>query len=86
MIDPWRLTQRFRELVGEAESPPIVQHDGRHTANSLWREAGIGARVRHAWMGHSTLELTERTYHHVRPATHEAAADYWRTNGRPASM
>jgi hypothetical protein len=40
-------------------------------------------------MGHSTLELTERTYNHVRPAAHEAAAklaaEYWRSNTRPAS-
>ena len=60
--------------VGEADLPRIVLHEGRHTANSLWREAGIDARVRQAWMGHSTLELTERTYNHVRPAAHHAAA------------
>jgi integrase len=48
MIEPWRLTARFRELIGEADLPPIVLHEGRHTANSLWREAGIDARVRQA--------------------------------------
>jgi hypothetical protein len=41
-------------------------------------------------MGHSTMQLTERTHNYVRPAAHEAAAklaaDYWRSNTRPASM
>jgi integrase len=86
MFEPWRLTLRFRELIAQAAMPPIVLHEGRHTANSLWREAGIDARVRQSWMGHSTLELTERTYNHVRPAAHQAAAElaaaYWRTNSR----
>jgi integrase len=85
-LAPWRLTHRFRQLIAEAGLPPIVLHEGRHTANSLWREAGIDARVRQSWMGHSTLELTERTYNHVRPAAHQAAAElaaaYWRTNSR----
>ena len=65
-------------------------HEGRHTANSLWREAGIDARVRQSWLGHSTMALTEQTYNHVRPAAHEEAAKlaaaYWRTNKRPASL
>ncbi len=89
MVEPWRLTERFRQLIAEAGLPAIVLHEGRHTANSLWREAGIDARVRQSWMGHSTLELTEKTYNHVRPAAHEAAArlaaEYWRSNVRPAS-
>ena len=54
MIEPWRLTLRFRELIAEAGLPPIVLHEGRHTANSLWREAGIDARVRQSRIGHST--------------------------------
>jgi integrase len=86
MLAPWRLTGRFRELITEAGLPSIVLHEGRHTANSLWREAGVDARVRQAWMGHSTLDLTERIYSHVRPAAHQAAAElaaaYWRTNSR----
>ena len=90
MVEPWRLTHRFRELIAAAGLSSIVLHEGRHTANSLWREAGIDARVRQSWMGHSTMALTERTYNHVRPAAHEAAAklaaDYWRTNKRPASL
>ena len=90
MIEPRRVTLRFRELIAEAVLPSIVLHEARHTANSLWREAGIDARVRQAWMGHSTLALTEKTYNHVRPAAHEQAAklaaDYWRTNSRSGSM
>ena len=86
MLAPWRLTARFRELIAEAELPRIVLHEGRHTANSLWREAGIDTRVRQAWLGHSTAQLTEKTYNHVRPAAHQAAAQlaaaYWRTNSR----
>lgn len=86
MFEPWRLTARFRELIAEAGMSPIVLHESRHTANSLWREAGVDARVRQAWMGHSTLQLTERTYNHVRPAAHQAAAqlaaEYWRSNSR----
>ncbi len=84
MVEPWRLTHRFRELIAEAGLPSIVLHEGRHTANSLWREAGVDARVRQSWMGHSTMALTERTYNQVRPAAHEEAAKlaaaYWRTN------
>ena len=86
MPAPWRLTSRFRELIGEAGLPLLVLHEGRHTANSLWREAGIDTRVRQAWLGHSTAALTEKTYNHVRPAAHQAAAQlaakYWRTNSR----
>jgi len=85
MIEPWRLTARFRQLIADAGLPPITLHEGRHTANSLWREAGIDARVRQQWLGHSTLDLTERTYNHVRPeaslAAAELAARFWRASG-----
>jgi integrase len=75
---PWRLTARFRELIAEAGLPRIKLHEGRHTANSPWREAGIDARVRQTWMDRSTLELTEETYNHVRPAAHQATAQFGR--------
>jgi integrase len=85
MVKPWRLTTRFRELITEAGLPPITLHEGRHTANSLWREAGIDARVRQSWMGHSTIDMTERVYNHVRPAAHAdaaaRAAAYWEAHG-----
>jgi integrase len=61
MVVPWRLTARFRELIAESELPPIVLHEGRPAANSLGAKRA-STRVRQSWMGHSTLELTERTY------------------------
>jgi integrase len=87
---PWRFTARFRELRTAAGLPAITLHEGRHTANSLWREAGIDGRVRQAWMGHSTLALTEGTYNHVRPAAHDQAAKlaaaYWESHSRTGTV
>lgn len=63
-----------QEVIGEAGVPPIVPDGGRHTVNSLWREAGIDSRHQASVGGDSTPELTERTYNHVKPTTHEATA------------
>jgi integrase len=85
MVVPWRLTAMFKALIAEAGLPPLTLHEGRHTANSLWREAKIDSRVRQVWMGHGTMEMTDLLYNHVRPEASDAAAKlaaaYWAANG-----
>ncbi|MGH3273517.1 MAG: site-specific integrase [Streptosporangiaceae bacterium] len=71
---PSALSRSFTALVAASGLPPLVLHEARHTANSLWREAGIGTTERQAWMGHSSPQMTDVTYNHLRTEAHDRAA------------
>ncbi len=74
LVKPWRLTNRFRELVAEAGLPTITLHGCRRTANSLWAEADIPVSVRQEWGGWSDPKMADTTYMRVRPEAHDRAA------------
>ncbi|WP_083263641.1 tyrosine-type recombinase/integrase [Curtobacterium sp. ER1/6] len=50
------------------------EHDLRHTAATLWLQAGIDIKTVQAWLGHSTAKLTLDTYSHWMGTDADAAA------------
>jgi integrase len=70
----WRLSATFTALVRQAGLPLLHLHGARHTANSLWNQAGVPTFERMSWLGHSSPAMTDQTYLHLRPEQHERAA------------
>jgi integrase len=70
----WLLSTRFTALVKAAGLPPLHLHGARHTANSLWNQAGVPVYERMSWLGHSSPSMTDGTYLHLRGEQHERAA------------
>lgn len=64
-IHPQRVSVLFRNIVREAELPPIRLHDLRHTAATLALTAGIHPKVVAERLGHSAVGITLDTYSHV---------------------
>ncbi len=46
--------------------PQLRVHDLRHTATTLWWEAGIPLEVISQWLGHKSLAVTANIYLHLR--------------------
>jgi integrase len=70
----WVLSTRFTALVRQANLPSLHLHGARHTANSLWNQAGVPTFERQSWLGHSSPAMTDQLYLHLRPEQHERAA------------
>jgi integrase len=75
---PWNpdhVSKRFRKLGAQAGVPVIKLHEGgRHTGNSLMRDAGVDQEVRMREVGHAGRDINDR-YTHVLIAAHLAAAE-----------
>jgi integrase len=58
---PWPpdyVSRRFRTAAAAAGLPVIKLHEGRHSAASLARDAGVDAKIRQEQLGHSTGAMT----------------------------
>ncbi|HUD39885.1 MAG TPA: tyrosine-type recombinase/integrase, partial [Streptosporangiaceae bacterium] len=64
----------FKALAAEAGVPVIKLHEGRHSAASLARDAGVDDKIRQEQLGHATKEMTDH-YTHVLADAHLAAAE-----------
>jgi integrase len=75
---PWNpdhVSKRFKKLAAQAGVPVIKLHEGgRHTGNSLMREAGVDQEVRMREVGHAGKDINDR-YTHVLEQAHFAAAE-----------
>ncbi len=75
---PWnpdRVSKRFKKLTAQAGVPVIKLHEGgRHTGNSLMRDAGVDQEVRMREVGHAGKDINDR-YTHVLIQAHLAAAE-----------
>jgi integrase len=75
---PWRpdhVSKHFKKLAAQAGVPVIKLHEGgRHSANSLMRDAGIDQEVRMREVGHAGKDVNDR-YTHLMEETHRAAAE-----------
>jgi integrase len=75
---PWNpdhVSKRFRKLAAQAGVPVIKLHEGgRHTGNSLMRDAGVDQEVRMREVGHAGRDINDR-YTHVLIEAHLAAAE-----------
>jgi len=75
---PWNpdhVSKRFKRLAEQAGVPVIKLHEGgRHTANSMMRDAGVDQEVRMREVGHASTDINDR-YTHVLIEAHLAAAE-----------
>ncbi len=75
---PWNpdhVSRRFKRLAAEAGVPVIKLHEGgRHTGNSLMRDAGVDQEVRMREVGHASRDINDR-YTHTLIEAHLAAAE-----------
>ena len=75
---PWNpdhVSKRFKKLAAAAGVPVIKLHDGgRHTGNSLMRDAGVDQEIRMREVGHASREINDR-YTHTLIEAHLAAAE-----------
>lgn len=74
---PWPpdgVSRRFKEIARAAGLPVIKLHEGRHSAASLARDAGVDARIRQEQLGHATKSMGDH-YTHVLAEDHRAAAE-----------
>jgi integrase len=75
IIRPDAVSRRFRKLAAAAGLPPIKLHEGRHTAATLAKEAGLDIKDTSARLGHSTTAITADIYTHVRQAVDDENAE-----------
>jgi integrase len=74
---PWRpdhISHRFKRLAASAGVEPIKLHEGRHSAASLARDAGVDPKIRQNDLGHAAAAMTDH-YTHVLADAHLAAAE-----------
>ena len=75
---PWNpdhVSKRFKKLAAQAGVPVIKLHEGgRHTGNSLMRDAGVDQEVRMREVGQAGKDINDR-YTHVLIQAHLAAAE-----------
>jgi integrase len=75
---PWNpdhVSKRFKRLAAKAGVPAIKLHEGgRHTGNSLMRDAGVDQEVRMREVGHADKTVNDH-YTHVLIEAHLAAAE-----------
>jgi integrase len=74
---PWPpdyVSRRFKQIAAAAGLPVIKLHEGRHTAASLARDAGVDPKIRQEQLGHATGKMTDH-YTHVLAEAHLDAAE-----------
>ena len=61
------MSRRFKRLAGQAGVPVIKLHEGgRHTGNSLMRDAGVNQEARMREVGHSDKSVNDRCWQPLR--------------------
>lgn len=65
--------KRARKVWAARDLTPITLHECRHTFASLTAASGTGLEDLSEWMGHTSLNLTWKTYRHLYPEAAEAA-------------
>lgn len=71
---PDYVLRRFKVLAQSAGVPVIKLHEGRHSAASLARDAGVDHKIRQEQLGHATGAMTDH-YTHVLAEAHLEAAE-----------
>lgn len=65
--------KHFKDILTQADLPPIRAYDLRHTCASLLLASGVNPKVVSERLGHSTIVLTMDTYSAVLPGLQEEA-------------
>ena len=74
---PWppdQVSRLFKQYAAEAGVRVIKLHEGRHSAASLARDAGVDRRIRKEQLGHVTDAMADH-YTHVLAESHRDAAE-----------
>jgi integrase len=74
---PWPpdyVSREWKHYAAEAGVRVIKMHEGRHSAASLARDAGVDQKVRQEQLGHATPAMTDR-YTHVMADAHLEAGE-----------
>ena len=74
LLNPDRISRKFKRLVSAAGLPPIRFHDLRHTHATLALRVGVHPKIVSERLGHSSITITLDTYSHAIPALQEEAA------------
>jgi integrase len=74
-VRPDQVSRHFQELIARTDLPRIKLHEGRHTAATLLLEAKVDIKIVSAHMGHSTTNITQNLYQHVRRAVARDAVE-----------
>jgi integrase len=74
---PWPpdyVSREFKRYAADAGIPVIKMHEGRHSAASLARDAGVDPKIRQDDLGHASAAMTD-LYTHVLADAHLDAAE-----------
>ncbi|WP_086809863.1 site-specific integrase [Streptomyces reticuliscabiei] len=74
-LRPSHVTDRFAELYGQAELPPVRLHDLRHGAATLIHAGGGDLHAIKETLGHAGIAITSDTYAHMLPQVDRAIAE-----------
>lgn len=72
-------------LLHRDGDPAIKLHEGRHSAASLARDAGVDAKIRQEQLGHATKAMTDHCTHVLAEAHLDAAEAVARLVGEAGS-
>ena len=76
-LHPNHMGEAFRELLEQAELPPIRFHDLRHSAATILLSMGVNIKVIQELLGHSDIAITLRVYGHLLPSMQQEVVDKW---------
>jgi CRISPR/Cas system-associated endonuclease Cas1 len=72
---PDHISKKFKRLAAQADVPVVkLDEGGRHTGNSLMRDAGVDQERRMREVGHADKSVNDR-YTHTLIEAHRAAAE-----------
>ena len=74
-LQPFAVSQAFRQHARAACLPPIRLHDLRHTYATLALASGVNPRIVSGRLGHSSVAFTLDVYSHVLPQQDRQAAE-----------
>lgn len=77
LLDPDRVSYRFRRIVNALGLPPIRLHDLRHTSATLMLAGGVHPKVAQERLGHANIAMTMDRYSHVSENMQRAAGYNW---------
>jgi integrase len=72
-LDPRNVSRAYREVLDQAELPPLRFHDLRHSAATIMLAAGFNLKTISEILGHRTAGMSE-LYAHVLPSMKEEVA------------
>jgi len=76
-LHPNHMGEAFRELLEQAQLPPIRFHDLRHSAATILLSMGVNIKVIQELLGHSDIAITLRVYGHLLPSMQQEVVDKW---------